>query len=261
MLSRRAVLALPLAAVACRRAESSARGYAFIANQDGGAIAAVDLEIMAVSKHIAVDGSPVQVLSAPWPAVYALTANGTVHEIRTDTLKLARSQSVAPQADFMQFSQDQKMLYVVSRQTPTLTAVSLDKLNVAWRMKLPEQPVDFAVSSDGKTAAVSSATAVRLVSLTARSIGEPLGRGNYGPVVFLNNAERLIAGDLDNRQISIYRVENPHVVAQLPTAVRPENLCFNRDGGQLFVTGAGMDAVVIVYPYNIPEVAETVLTG
>ena len=32
---------------------------------------------------------------------------------------------------------------------------------------------------------------------------------------------------------------------QEPIAVRPENLCFNRDGGQLFVTGAGRDAVVI----------------
>jgi YVTN family beta-propeller protein len=43
--------------------------------------------------------------------------------------------------------------------------------------------------------------------------------------------------------------------------VRPENLCFNDDGGQLFVTGDGMDAVVIVYPYHMPEVAETVLAG
>jgi YVTN family beta-propeller protein len=43
--------------------------------------------------------------------------------------------------------------------------------------------------------------------------------------------------------------------------VRPDNLCFNRDGGQLFLTGEGMDAVVIVYPYHTPEVAETVLAG
>jgi len=50
-------------------------------------------------------------------------------------------------------------------------------------------------------------------------------------------------------------------VAHLPIAVPPENLCFNADGGQLFVTGSGMDSLVILYPYDIAEVAETVLVG
>ena len=38
-------------------------------------------------------------------------------------------------------------------------------------------------------------------------------------------------------------------------------MCFNADGGQLFVTGEGMDAVVVVYPSHIPQVGETVLGG
>jgi YVTN family beta-propeller protein len=33
------------------------------------------------------------------------------------------------------------------------------------------------------------------------------------------------------------------------------------DGGQLFITGEGADAVVIVYPHKTPMVAETVLAG
>ena len=44
-------------------------------------------------------------------------------------------------------------------------------------------------------------------------------------------------------------------------AVQPANLAFNSDGGQLFVTGPGGDSVVIIYPYDIPEVAETILVG
>ena len=43
--------------------------------------------------------------------------------------------------------------------------------------------------------------------------------------------------------------------------MRPDNFCFNADGGQLFVTGDGLDAVVIVYPYHTPQVAQTVLAG
>jgi DNA-binding beta-propeller fold protein YncE len=44
----------------------------------------------------------------------------------------------------------------------------------------------------------------------------------------------------------------------LPLVVRPDQLCFTQDAGQLFVTGEGADAVVIVFPYYTPEVAETV---
>src|SRR5258708_20801987 len=44
-------------------------------------------------------------------------------------------------------------------------------------------------------------------------------------------------------------------------SVRPVRLCLNAYGGQLFVTGDGADAVVVVYPYHTPEVAETVLAG
>ena len=43
--------------------------------------------------------------------------------------------------------------------------------------------------------------------------------------------------------------------------MQPENLCFNSDQGQLFVTGEGMDGVAIVFPYNTLEVEQTVLAG
>lgn len=251
------------AATACRSSNTVFSGYAFVANQEGGAIAAVDLGVMAVAKHIPVDGAPTQVLAAESrPAVYALTpANGTVHEIGTDTLKLVRKLAAVSKADSMHLAPDEQTLYLITRESRALTAVRLDNLTVAWRMTLPEEPVDFALSSDGKTAAVTSPTTLRLLSLRERSTGEPLGRANYGQVKFLGNGERVIAADLGGQQISIYRVNNPRLVAHLPVAVRPENLAFNRDGGQLFVTGPGGDSVVIVYPYDIPEVAETILVG
>ncbi|MEO5926898.1 MAG: hypothetical protein ABIR70_23995 [Bryobacteraceae bacterium] len=264
MISRRALLALPAIAVtACSKPEAAFNGYAFIANQDGGAIAAVDLGVMAVAKHIPIEGAPSQVLAAQTrPAVYALTPNtGTVHEIRTDTLKLVRKVAAASKVDSMHLAPDESTLYLITSESRTLTAIQLDDLKVAWHMTLPEEPADFALSSDGKTAAVSSATTLRLLSLKERSVGEPLGHANFGTVRFLSNGDRLIAADLDQRQISVYRVNNPRLVAHLPIAVRPENLAFNRDGGQLFVTGPGGDSVVVIYPYDIPEVAETILVG
>jgi YVTN family beta-propeller protein len=50
------------------------------------------------------------------------------------------------------------------------------------------------------------------------------------------------------------------VVVRLPLALAPRHFCTTADGGQLYLTGDGMDAVVTVYPYRT-EVAETRLAG
>jgi YVTN family beta-propeller protein len=266
VISRRAFLTLPaLATLACHRNEAVSSGYAFIANQEAGGIAAIDLDVLEVAKHIAIEGAPTQVIaSRTRPAIYALTpASGTIHEIETGTLKFTRKLMPEGTLDLLlQGEGDDPKLYAVSRQSRSVAAIDPEKFTVEWRLRLPEEPADFTLSPDGKTAAVSSATGVRLVSLRERSLGEPLGQGNFGQIRFLTlHGERLVAADLDRKQISVYRVENPRLVAHLPIAVRPEHLCFNSDGGQLFVTGSGADAVVILYPYDLPEVAETILVG
>ena len=99
MISRRTLLALPLAA-ACTRPQEGFRGYAFIANQEGGAVAAVDLGALAVARHIPLEGAPTEVTAAVQrPSVYALTPeNGAVHEIQVDNLRFARKVTVASQA-------------------------------------------------------------------------------------------------------------------------------------------------------------------
>jgi len=49
-------------------------------------------------------------------------------------------------------------------------------------------------------------------------------------------------------------------MTELPLALRPDQLCPSVEGGQLFITGEGRDAVVIVYPYRT-EIALTSLSG
>jgi hypothetical protein len=84
--------------------------------------------------------------------------------------------------------------------------------------------------------------------------------GDFGAVMFRKDGRMLIAADRGERRLSLYDVAAARLVAHLPLAVRPDHLCVNHDGGQLFVTGEGMDAVVIVYPYQ-SQVGETVLAG
>jgi DNA-binding beta-propeller fold protein YncE len=261
VISRRTLLALPLAA-ACTRPQEGFRGYAFIANQEGGAVAAVDLGALAVARHIPLEGAPAEVTAASRrSSVYALTPdNGSVHEIQIDNLRLARKLAVSSQALTMALAGDERTLYVLARDPHLMVAVALDDLKIDWKLPLPEEPVGMALSPDGKTAAVSSANAVYLVDLAARRL-IPVGHGDYGPVQFLTDGKTLVAGNRGEKLLSAFSVEDKRLITHLPISVRPDQFCFSRDGGQLFVTGAGMDAVVVVYPFFTPQVGDTVLAG
>lgn len=284
MISRRALLGFPILALAgvaastpaCsrRRGGVGFRGYAFVANEEGQAVAAVDLETMAVARHIALGASPNSVMDSPSrPFVYALTpSNGTVHEIAVEHLSLARKLAVAPSAQSMQVSPDGSALYVVAQNPSLLIRIELDSFRAAWKMSLPEEPVDIAVALDGKTAGLCSPSKVWLADLEARTLREvaggsvavpsPASKAVYGAVRFLADSKTLIVADRgETHRLSLYDVESAQLITHLPLAVRPDHLCFNSDGGQLFVTGEGMDAVVVVYPFHTPEVAETVLAG
>ena len=238
------------------------RGYAFIANQEGQAVAALDLEVMAVARHISLDDAPAQMLAANMkPLVYALTpATGAIHEIQVYRLSFARKAVVASSAVAMALSADERSLYVLAREPRSLVAVGLEAFRADWRLALPEDPVDFAVAPVGESVAITSAGGVWLADLEARSLTGPLARGDFGALRFLSNGKMLIAANRGERLLSLFDVASGKAITHLPMSMRPDYLCFSPDGGQLFVTGDGLDGVVIVYPFQT-EVAETVLAG
>jgi YVTN family beta-propeller protein len=267
VISRRSVLFSPLALAACRRERGSGfAGYAFVANEGGQAIAAVDLTAFAVIRHIPVDGSPTAVLTDPVrPALYALTpGNGTIHEISTRSrLEVRRRVRIGSSGLSMRISSDGKSLYVLCRAPRQLVRVDVDSFRIAGRVTLPAEPFDFDLASNGTTAAVSLGTARSLLLADSKTgaVHTVPYRGDAGVVRFQSDGRALILANTSERMLSVYDVASRRVVAHLPVAVRPDNFCFKPDGGQLFVTGEGMDAVVVVYPYRTPQVAETVLAG
>ncbi len=271
--TRRAVLALPLAALAnsCGTGRRAGfRGYAFVANEDGQAVAAVDLQALAVARHIPLDSAPTDVVALRTKAfVYALTPqNGSIQEIRADRLSFARKLAVGSQAIAMRLAPDERAMYVLTKDPKALVRVALDRFAIDWKLPLSDDPHDFAISPDGNLAAVSGGETVRLIDLTAHTAGAPLGApADIGAVRFLADSKTLVAANRGERLLSLYDVGSSKLIVHLPIAVRPDNLCFNQstegnsDGGQLFVTGEGMDGLVIVYPYNTPEVGKTVIAG
>ena len=262
VISRRSLLTLPLAA-ACTRRQNLVSSYAFVANQEGGAIAAVDLDALAVTRHIPVKGSPMQVLAGnKRPSVYALTPEtGTVHEIQTANLRLTRTLTVSSSAASMLLSGDEQSLLILSGDPKSVLAVDLETFKVSWRLPLPEMPVDFTLAYDGKNAGLTLANSVRLLDLTTRQVSRPLGEGDFGALRFLSNGETLIAANRAERLVSVYHVASQRLMTHLPVVLRPDQMCFDHSGGQLFVTGEGMDAVVVIYPYYTPRIGMTLLAG
>lgn len=265
MLSRRALLAAPVVAACSRKKASGFPGFAFVANEDGRAIAAVDLTAFAVAKHIRLDARPTAVALAPEdPSVYALTPEtGAIHQIRGEDLTVAGKLTVTRTAVTMSLSPARRRIYVLCREPRQVVCVSLNPLRVAWKAPLPAAPKDFWISPDGLWAALSleDSPALALLQLETRQLLPVAASGSFGAVRFLSDSKTLAAANLGERQLSMYDVASRRVISHLPLAVRPDHLCFNADGGQLFVTGEGLDAVVVVYPYFVPQVAETVLAG
>src|SRR5579871_5616483 len=251
---------------ACTRPKAKGfSGYAFVANQEGGAVAAIDLEVFAVTRHIRVDGAPTAVVARRQHArVYALTpANGSVHEIRAANLTFTSKLKVAASAITMRLSEDGNTLFVLCSQPRKLVALALDPMRVNWEVPLTAEPGDLDISSDGTLLAIGhrEVGGITFVDVAHRH-AFPLvpASGEIGLVRFQYSTQ-LIAANVSERMLSIYHAATRRLIVNLPLAVRPDHLCFNADGGQLFVTGEGMDAVVVVYPSYTPEIGETVLAG
>jgi DNA-binding beta-propeller fold protein YncE len=161
-------------------------------------------------------------------------------------------------------------LWVLSGPGKRLLRVSLDAFRPSADIRLPGEPTSFdlgayygkdewigmAVAGFGKSGSVS------LVDLRSGAVSKPsqVG-GEIGAVRFRGDGKSVLVAGLESRQLTVLDCPSGGIVVHLPLAVRPDNLCFHPDGGQLFITGQGRDAVAVVYPYFVPEVAETVLAG
>ena len=264
MISRRAFLAAGVAVAACGRKKGTGfGGYAFVANEDGQAVAAVDLTAFAVIRHIHVYGSPTDVVADPQaPFVYALTPrSGAVHQIGVDRLAVRRNAKLGNNAVGMRFCDAERRLIVLLRDPRSVVGVELENLRQVWKVGLPEDPVDFDVDNKGNVV-VSFGAAGKLglidaqtKKLTMISTNAPLGITRFRP-----DGRAILTAVPQDHTLLIHDVASKRLVVRLPLALEPQNFCFSADLGQLFITGPGMDAVVIVYPYQT-EVAQTVLAG
>ncbi len=222
----------------------------------------MDLNTFTLARHIPVSGSPAAVLSAA-DAVYSLApADGILDEINPATLTVRRRLTLARHAVAMTSAAGGKALWILARDPRALLRVELGKLRVEAHISLPLEPTGFDLAPEAGEAAVcfGEQGAIGLVDLDRRSCRTvPLGN-RLTLARFRFDGRHVLVGRAEPRLLTILDARTGGLIVDLPLAVEPRHFCFKSDGGQLFITGDGMDAVVVVYPYTT-EVAETILAG
>lgn len=259
--------------VGCAKKKSTGlNAFAFVANSEGKALAAVDLSAFVVARHIplgssSADEQPTAVLApASHPSVFALTPQtGSLHSVSVEQLKYQRALRLGQTALKMLPSFDGSSIFVLLRSPRKLVRVALDRFAVDWEMPLPGDPVDFDLADyhDGDLVVVSFLDgSAAMLSVGGKKVLRRLNLDSeLGAIRFQSDGKALLVADKGKRALQVYESVGARRVAELPLAVRPDHLCFSADGGQLFVTGEGADAVCVVYHYHTPYVAETVLAG
>jgi hypothetical protein len=235
-----------------------------VANQVARTVAAVDLTAFAVARQVQLFASPTQVIADPVrPSVYVLTPEtGTIHEITVDKLAVGRRAAAGRGAVSMRLSAQGDALWVLCRQPQQVVRVPLETLRPEGAIPLPDEPVDLDIDQRNGLLAVSfgPAGSVGVIEPATRTCHLFRAGKKLSLVRFRSDGKQLLVGNTEDRSILVLSAPGGRTVVNLPLAVRPDHFCFNADQGQLFVTGEGMDAVVVVYPYQT-QVAETVLAG
>jgi DNA-binding beta-propeller fold protein YncE len=158
---------------------------------------------------------------------------------------------------------------VLYRDPPVLVELPLDSLKPGRRVRLPSAPdsFDLATVKDNKDGRVLAAVASRtdrtivLASLGNAVVERTIAAGvEPSLITFGQDGRDVITGNGPERSITIFDVATGKTVVRLPLPIAPRHFCATSGGGQLFVTGDGMDAVVVVFPYST-EVYQTILAG
>jgi YVTN family beta-propeller protein len=186
--------------------------------------------------------------------------SGTVCEVDAAKLALVRKTRLGGPAAGMRLAPDGKSLWVL--QARALVRLEGSRLRAVQSIPLPGAAADFDLSGDGYAAVGFGADRrLAIVRLSTAALEHLIDAGCEPSLVrYQGDGKQVLVGSRADRSLTIFDAATGRTVVRLPLPVEPANCCFNSDGGQMFLTGPGMDVVVIVFPYQT-EVGETILAG
>jgi DNA-binding beta-propeller fold protein YncE len=240
------------------------RGYCLVANRAGRSVAVVDLLRFRLRKQIVLEGAPTEIVAHPSATkAFALLETGEVAEIDGERLAVSRRVRIGDGIRMMALAgETAPALWVLSRDPAELLELPLDSLKIRRRVPLPGTPDGFTLSKSGKAAVASYINrTIAVISLAQSSVERVIETKDEPSLLhFREDGAQLIAGSHPERALTVFDAASGKTVVRLPVGLQPRNFCPDHTGGQLYVTGDGMDAVVVMYPYET-QVGQTILAG
>ncbi len=238
-------------------------GYALIATAGETGMSVIDLSDFQLIQQVPLGGAPHEVFGAAGSErSYVLTPmTGSIHAIDA-SFKRVRSRKLADRLEAFRLTSDSKYALAIEGHSRELLEVETASLNVTRRWKLSAEPVSLDVAVDGSVAISTGERAV--LEFVDRKTGQQKRKelsGIIGQARFRADGKLLMVANCKEQVLTALDVPSLQVVVDLPVAMQPENLCFSGDGGQLFVSGPGMDGIAIAFTYLPLEVEQTVLGG
>ena len=242
-------------------------GYALIAVAGENSVASVDLNKFQLVRKLPLKAAPSSVVAGSESAYVLTPSNGIVHIVAPDRLTQSGSVRLSDQADLIKLTPDGKQIVAISSTARELIVADLAGRKVVKRVKLEDAPAGFDLcpTPDGKRlyAAVSSGPG-KSVDLIDLKQGNHLHRqlgAELGAIRLRSDGGLIFCANCENETMLVLDPATLGTVCELQLPMRPDNLVFGAGGGQLFVTGAGMDGVAIIFVFRTLEVEQTVLAG
>ncbi len=232
----------------------------YIARKGQKSIAVVDLGEFLWSGKIELPAVPSQLVRAGGQLFAVCPDASAVFPIDLSTNQPKRAYRLPAPAAWLLPSEDNRRAVAVHPESGQV--VSLDLQTGAILAKaLLSKPGAYDVSSDHLAVSLPEKKSIAFLdrnTLKTRSI-VPVGISTQ-TLRFRKDGQTVLAGGWQERQIATVSVDDGKLLARLPLSITPERFCFNDDGGQMFVSGSGLDAIAIVNPYQ-NEVDQTILAG
>jgi DNA-binding beta-propeller fold protein YncE len=242
-------------------------GYAVVGSAGEQSAVLVDLNTFRVASRLPLKAAPSLVI-ADSDRGYVLTpSNGTVHLIDCTRQALAGSWRLKGDLNLIRITPGRPRLVATSPGDGELVVADPEHRKVLRRVKLAATPGDLDIQVHSRNrrmyAALSGGRSgiVEVVDLESGAHRKRQIDGDLGCIRFRKDGEVLFAGGYNAQVLHVLDTETLETICELPLPMRPDNLTFSADKGQLFVSGSGMDGISIVFAYRTIEVEQTVLAG
>jgi DNA-binding beta-propeller fold protein YncE len=242
-------------------------GYALIALAGENSVAAIDLNTFKPARKLDFPAAPTQVLAGPQQAYLLTPSNGTVYMIDPATLTKRGSLRLGDTADKLRLTPDGRQLIAVCRDSHELVLADTVNGKVTRRYKLAGEPVesDMRLTTDEKKlfVVISQGTSGVVESIDLKSGNRQRTQisGEPGKIRLRSDAQLAMTANRKDNTLVVLDTATLGTVCELPLPMRPDNLAFSFDMGQLFISGEGMDGIAIVFPFRTIEVEQTILAG